>query len=151
MSKTIQCISPIDGSVFAKRPVAGYDCARGVISAARVAQKTWGRRPLAERVALVQAGVARLGAMNDEVVLELAHMMGRPVRYGGEFGGVEERAYYMAEIAEQALAPIIIEDSGNFERRIEREPHGVVFVVAPWNYPYLTAINTVAPALIAGN
>ncbi len=28
---------------------------------------------------------------------------------------------------------------------------GVVLVIAPWNYPYMTAINTVAPALIAGN
>jgi len=49
------------------------------------------------------------------------------------------------------LAPLVVEQSGNFERRIEREPHGVVLVIAPWNYPYLTAINTVVPALIAGN
>jgi acyl-CoA reductase-like NAD-dependent aldehyde dehydrogenase len=34
---------------------------------------------------------------------------------------------------------------------IKRIPHGVVMVVAPWNYPYMTAINTVAPALISGN
>jgi acyl-CoA reductase-like NAD-dependent aldehyde dehydrogenase len=26
-----------------------------------------------------------------------------------------------------------------------------VFVVAPWNYPYLTAVNSVVPALVAGN
>jgi acyl-CoA reductase-like NAD-dependent aldehyde dehydrogenase len=78
-------------------------------------------------------------------------MMGRPVRYGGEFGGVEERASYMADIADQALAPLVVEDSEKFERRILREPHGVVLVIAPWNYPYMTAINTVAPALIAGN
>lgn len=89
--------------------------------------------------------------MNAEIVPEIAWMMGRPIRYGGEFGGVDERASHMAEIAEAALAPIVIEDSGDFERRILREPQGVVFVVAPWNYPYLTAINTVAPALIAGN
>jgi acyl-CoA reductase-like NAD-dependent aldehyde dehydrogenase len=89
--------------------------------------------------------------MNDEVVPELARMMGRPVRYGGEFKGVDERASYMADIAATALAPIVVEDSDRFERRILREPHGVVFVIAPWNYPYMTAINTVAPALIAGN
>jgi len=97
------------------------------------------------------AGVARVGAMNDEIVPELAWMMGRPVRYGGEFRGFEERASYMARIAGDALRPAIIEDSDLFERRIIRQPHGVVFVIAPWNYPYMTAINTVAPALIAGN
>jgi acyl-CoA reductase-like NAD-dependent aldehyde dehydrogenase len=125
--------------------------ARAAVDGARRLQAAWAARPLADRIALVRAGVARLGEMNDEVVPELARMMGRPVRYGGEFRGVNERASYMADIAETALAPIVVEDSDRFERRILREPHGVVFVVAPWNYPYMTAINTVAPALIAGN
>ncbi|MAZ17422.1 MAG: aldehyde dehydrogenase [Ahrensia sp.] len=147
----LKCISPIDGGVFAERPVMGLDEVRAGLSRARTAQKKGAAKPLADRVAAVEAGVEALGAMGDEVVTELAHMMGRPVRYGGEFGGVKERAGYMAGIAESALAPIVTEDSDAFERRILREPHGVVFVIAPWNYPYLTAINTVAPALIAGN
>ena len=116
-----------------------------------MAQSTWAERPLAERIALVQAGVAKIGEMNDEIVPELAHQMGRPIRYGGEFGGFSERATYMASIANEALSDIVIEDSTGFRRVIKRVPHGVVFVVAPWNYPYMTAINTVAPALIAGN
>jgi acyl-CoA reductase-like NAD-dependent aldehyde dehydrogenase len=147
----LKCISPIDGSVYAERPSAGLEEARAVVGRARAARPAWAARPLEERVALVRAGVAALGAMNEEVVPELAWMMGRPVRYGGEFGGVEERASYMADIADQALAPLVVEDSEKFERRILREPHGVVLVIAPWNYPYMTAINTVAPALIAGN
>jgi acyl-CoA reductase-like NAD-dependent aldehyde dehydrogenase len=151
MPKTIQCISPIDGSVYAERVVATFEEAANSVTNARTAQKEWVIRPLAERVNLVRAGIARLGEMNDEIVQELAWMMGRPVRYGGEFGGVNERASHMADIAEDALKPIVVEDSDAFERRIEREPHGVVFVVAPWNYPYMTAINTIAPALIAGN
>ncbi len=148
---TIKCISPIDGSVFATRESVSLEAAVEAVAKARAAQKEWKKRPLEERIALVQAGVAELGKANDEIVIELAHMMGRPVRYGGEFGGVEERASGMAAIATEALAPIIVEDSGDFERRIIREPHGVVLVIAPWNYPYLTAINTVSPALIAGN
>lgn len=148
---TLKCISPIDGSVFAERPVVTMAQAQSMVDRARQAQKSWAARPLDERIALVRKGLARLGEMNDEVVPEIAHMMGRPVRYGGEFGGVDERASYMADIAADALKPIVIEDSDRFERRIEHEPHGLVLVIAPWNYPYLTAINTVAPALIAGN
>lgn len=148
---TLKCVSPIDGAVHAERPVLSLDAARAAVERARAAQRDWAARPLSERIALVRAGVARLGAMSDVIVPELARMMGRPIRYGGEFGGVEERAGYMADIAEQALSPLIIEDSDRFERRILREPLGVVFVIAPWNYPYLTAINTAAPALIAGN
>lgn len=151
MTKLIKCISPIDGSVYAERPALSMEAAEASVANAKIAQKEWARRPLSERIELVQAGVAELGKMNDQIVPEIAHMMGRPIRYGGEFGGVEERASGMAAIATEALKPIVVEDSDNFERRIEREPHGVVLVVAPWNYPYLTAINTVSPALIAGN
>jgi acyl-CoA reductase-like NAD-dependent aldehyde dehydrogenase len=147
----IQNISPIDGSVYAEREALSLDAARAAVAKARNAQKDWARRPLEDRVQLVLKGVARLNEMVGEVVPELAHMMGRPVRYGGEFKGFNERSNYVASIAADALAPLVIEESGNFERRIEREPHGVVFVIAPWNYPYMTAINTVAPALMAGN
>ncbi len=151
MSKVIQCISPVDGSVYAERPVATGGDAQCAVERARAAQRSWVARPQEDRIALVRAGVARLGEMSDEVVPELAWMMGRPIRYGGEFRGVNERANYMADIAVDALAPLLIEDSDTFERHIVREPHGVVLVIAPWNYPYMTAINSVVPALIAGN
>lgn len=147
----IQCISPIDGSVYAERPAMSLEAATEAVARARKAQKAWARRPLEDRIQLVLKGVARLNEMSDEVVPELAHMMGRPVRYGGEYKGFNERSNYVANVAADALAPLVVENSASFERRIEREPHGVVFVIAPWNYPYMTAINTIAPALMAGN
>lgn len=151
MGQMLQCVSPIDGSVFAEREVLSRDAAFEIADRARAAQAGWAARPLQERIDLVMAGVAAVGAMNDEIVPELAHMMGRPVRYGGEFGGFNERASHMAKIAETSLADIAVGEDETFKRYIKRIPHGVVFVVAPWNYPYMTAINTVAPALIAGN
>ncbi len=151
MGQMLQCVSPIDGSVFAEREVLSREAAFEVAGRARAAQAAWAARPLRERIDLVMAGVAAVGAMNEEIVPELAHMMGRPVRYGGEFGGFNERASHMAGIAEEALADIAVGEDETFKRYIRRIPHGVVFVVAPWNYPYMTAINTVAPALIAGN
>ncbi|MBE1293738.1 MAG: aldehyde dehydrogenase family protein [Rhodobacteraceae bacterium] len=151
MSGMLTCISPIDGSVFAERPVLSADEAFAAAKRAKEAQKAWAARPLQERVDLVMAGVAAVGAMNDEIVPEIAKMMGRPVRYGGEFGGFNERASHMASIAVESLADIQVGEDATFKRYIKRIPHGVVFVVAPWNYPYMTAINTVAPALIAGN
>lgn len=151
MGQMLKCISPIDGSVFAEREVLSLEAAQDIVARARAAQADWAARPLAERIELVMAGVAAIGAMNDEIVPELAQMMGRPVRYGGEFGGFNERASHMASIAADSLADIEVGEDETFKRYIKRVPHGVVFVVAPWNYPYMTAINTVAPALIAGN
>ncbi len=149
--KPIQLISPVDASVYAERTPLAPDAAAAMAARAKAAQKPWAARPLAERIALVKAGVANLNAMKDRVVEELAWQMGRPTRFGGEFGGVNARSDYMAEIAATSLAPTLVEDSDKFRRYIAREALGVVFIIAPWNYPYLTTINTLVPALIAGN
>jgi acyl-CoA reductase-like NAD-dependent aldehyde dehydrogenase len=151
VTKILQCISPIDGSIYAERETLSPEAAAAAVARAKAAQPGWAARSLGDRIQIVMAGIAALNALKDPIVEELAWMMGRPVRWGGEFGGVNERAKYMAGIAESALAPLVTEDSEAFERRIEWAPQGVVFVIAPWNYPYLTALNTIVPALIAGN
>ncbi|MGV8953420.1 MAG: aldehyde dehydrogenase family protein [Cypionkella sp.] len=151
MMKPIDLISPVDGSVYATRTPLTLQAATEAATRARAAQKAWAARPLAERIARVKAGVAALNAMTPQVVQELAWQMGRPTRFGGEFGGVNARTDYMSEIAAETLGPHMIEDSDKFRRYIAREALGVVFIVAPWNYPYLTTINTLVPALIAGN
>ena len=149
--KAIQLISPVDGSVYAERMPLSADAAKAAVARAKAAQKGWASRPLDERIALVKAGVKKLNEMSAVIVEELAWQMGRPTRFGGEFGGVNARTEYMAEIAAKTLAPEMIEDSDKFRRYLARDPVGVVFIVAPWNYPYLTTINTLVPALIAGN
>jgi acyl-CoA reductase-like NAD-dependent aldehyde dehydrogenase len=148
----IVCISPIDGRELVRRPIMSEAAIDAAVKAARAAQKEWRQTPLSERAERVSAFLDALLAMNQEVVPEIAQQMGRPVRYGGEFRGVEERARYMIRIADESLKPIPAEDGKpGFRRMIKREPVGLVLVVAPWNYPYLTAINTIVPALMAGN
>ena len=148
----IVCISPIDGKELVRKPAASDVAIDAAFAAARVAQKAWRQVPLADRKAFALRFLDAMLSMNQEIVPELAQMMGRPVRYGGEFGPFEARVRYMAEIAEESLAPTTPHDAkAGFRRMIKREPVGVVFVVAPWNYPYITAVNTIAPAIIAGN
>jgi len=149
----IQCISPVDGRVYIDRPTASEAEIERTLARARVAQKAWRHVPLDERASLVVGVVDALKAMGDEIADELAWQMGRPIRYGqGELRGVEERARYMAEVAPTALAPVLpIDSRPGFERYVVREPVGLVFAIAPWNYPYLTTVNSVVPALIAGN
>ncbi|WP_445679965.1 aldehyde dehydrogenase family protein [Radicibacter daui] len=152
MSSTIRCISPVDGSVYAERPVAGAPAVDAALKKARAAQAEWKKQPLAVRARYCLAAVDAMLAMKDEIVPELAWQMGRPVRYGaGELRGFEERARYMIALAEEALAPVDPGPKEGFRRYIKREPLGLVFVVAPWNYPYLTAVNSIIPALMAGN
>lgn len=147
----LTCISPIDGSVVAERDYLSLVAAEQAIQKAAEAQKAWAKQSLEQRIDVVSRAVANIGLMNSEIVPELAWQMGRPVRYGGEFSGFEERALYMASIAEDALAPIDTGSDDQFQRHIHRVPHGVMLIVAPWNYPFMTVINSAAPALMAGN
>lgn len=148
----IVCISPIDGREVARRPVASDAQIDATLKSARAAQREWASVSIAARCAFALKFMDAMLAMNQEIVPELAEQMGRPVRFGGEFRGFEERVRYMATIAEDSLKPVLPADpKAGFKRMIKRMPAGIVFVVAPWNYPYLTAVNTIVPALIAGN
>jgi acyl-CoA reductase-like NAD-dependent aldehyde dehydrogenase len=151
MSEGLKLISPIDGSVYAERPVARDADIEAARSSARGALAEWKTVPVAERARYMLAFLDALLAMNDDVTVELAWQMGRPVRYGGEKGALEERVRAMAALAEEALKPYYPPEKAGFRRYIAREPVGVVMVIAPWNYPYLTAINTIVPGLLAGN
>jgi acyl-CoA reductase-like NAD-dependent aldehyde dehydrogenase len=152
MTETIKLKSPVDGSVYAERAVASDQAVNAAVERAKAAQVDWARMPIAERCKYMLAMLEALVAMTDEIVAELAWQMGRPVRYGGEFGGVKERVNYMVEIAEHALKPVMASNpKEGFRRYVTKDPLGVVMVIAPWNYPYLTAVNTIVPALIAGS
>jgi acyl-CoA reductase-like NAD-dependent aldehyde dehydrogenase len=141
------CISPLDGREYARRPLTPDAEVERAIEQARRAQREWAQVPLAERCAVLLRFLAALEAVNGEVTAELAWMMGRPVRYGGEFRSLKERVEAMVGLAEAALADEVV----SRERYVRRVPAGLVLVIAPWNYPYLTAANTIVPALVAGN
>src|SRR5690606_9178096 len=145
------CISPVDGREVARRPTAGGAEIERALEAAHAARQEWSRMPIEERASVMLRFLEAMRAMNPEITRELALQMGRPVRYGGEHNSVAGRVPYMAGIAAEALAPVVPEPKAGFKRYIRRDPLGIVLVIAPWNYPYLTAVNTVVPALIAGN
>ena len=146
-------ISPVDGCIYVERTLAGPEELEQTLAQAARAQKAWARTPLDQRLAIVQRMVeVMLGAV-EAVAEELTWQMGRPIRYSPKEiqGGFAERARYMARIAPTALQDIPAEEMPGFTRFIRREPLGVVLVLAPWNYPYLTSVNTIVPAIIAGN
>ncbi|MCO5145098.1 MAG: aldehyde dehydrogenase family protein [Aquamicrobium sp.] len=151
MTETVKLKSPVDGSIYAERPTAIEAEIAAALARARAAQAEWANVSIGERSKYLLAFLEALLSMNDEIVPEIAWQMGRPVRYGGEKGGVEERTRYMVALAEKALAPYVPEDRPGFRRYLKRAPLGIVMTIAPWNYPYLTTVNSVVPALMAGN
>jgi len=152
MIETLKTISPVDGRVYVERALetpAGIDRA---LDSARAAQRGWGSLPLSDRCRILGKAVDAFVAKANDIAAEITWQMGRPIRHSpSEIRGFEERARYMLNIAPEALAPVQPGDKAGFERQIKRVPLGLVVAVAPWNYPYLTAVNAVLPALIAGN
>jgi acyl-CoA reductase-like NAD-dependent aldehyde dehydrogenase len=151
MTETVKIYSPIDGRVYAERPVATGAEVETAVAKAKAARKAWGEITVRERAKFLGHFVDALLSKNDEIVSELAWQMGRPIRFGGEKRGVEERSRHMIAIAEESLAPSERPAKDGFKRWIAREPLGTVMVIAPWNYPFLTAVNSIVPGLMAGN
>src|SRR5512134_1425159 len=154
MKTTVQrTITPVDGSVYLTRKLASGPAIESALIRAVKAQKSWKQVPVAERAPICRRMADWCVERADELATELSWQMGRPVSQApGELKrGFHERALYMCRIAEEALHDLKLDPKPGFERFIRREPLGVVLVVAPWNYPWLTSVNAVIPALLAGN
>lgn len=154
MYKKTSIISPADDSIIAERNLTTEKERHEIIQSALSAQNSWNEMLISERATICHKAIDYLVNNSELIAKEITQQMGRPIRYtAGEIAGTEERARYMIDIAEQALADIdlSISDNKNIKRFICRVPLGIVFTIAPWNYPYLTAINSVIPALMAGN
>jgi acyl-CoA reductase-like NAD-dependent aldehyde dehydrogenase len=148
----MQTISPVDGRVYVERASASATEIDATLQRARSAQRHWRQVPIAERAALMERFCAAFEARSVPIATELSWQMGRPIRYApSEVRGTLERARYMIGAAAAALADVDPGPKPGFHRFIRREPLGVVFTVAAWNYPYLIAVNSVVPALLAGN
>jgi acyl-CoA reductase-like NAD-dependent aldehyde dehydrogenase len=148
----IKVVSPVDNSVYVERPLAKAAEIDSALDRARIAQRAWRTVAVAERARILERFCDLFEAKREEIASELTWQMGRPSRYApNEVRGTLERARHMIAIAPQALADIDAGPKEHFKRFIRREPLGVVLTIAAWNYPYLIAVNSVVPALMAGN
>lgn len=148
----MQTISPVDGRVYLERAAASSAEIDATLQRARTAQAAWRSVPVADRALVMERFCSAFEARSAELAPELSWQMGRPLRYApSEVRSTVERARYMIGIAASALADIDVGPKPDFRRFLRREPLGVVFTVAAWNFPYLIAVNSVVPALMAGN
>ena len=145
-------VSPIDQTIYAQRDLATQQEIDRTFQQAKHAQSAWKNTPLSERQNICKKAMAWFEQHEQELAHELCWMIGRPIRQcAGEIKGMLERAHHMIEISTESLATTVIEDSKQKKRYIVKEPLGTAFVISPWNYPYLTSVNAIIPALLAGN
>lgn len=152
MTKEFTIVSPVDGKPYRTLALADGQAIEAALAAAHAAKKAWAQTPLNARIAAVTKLVDAVLATKDANAEEITWQMGRPIgQTPGEMRGFEDRARHMLAIAPQALADVKPEAKDGFTRFISRDPLGLVFVIAPWNYPWLTSVNAIVPALVAGN
>lgn len=148
----IKTITPIDGSVYYNFEQHDLPDIKKALKIARPAYTDWSNLPLSERIKYVSSFVDAIEADKNEIAEEITWQMGRPLSQSPwEINGFVERALYMISIAEEALSPYKPEAKDGFERWIENVPLGIITVLSPWNYPFLTSVNAIVPALVAGN
>ncbi|KAH8105450.1 succinate semialdehyde dehydrogenase [Cristinia sonorae] len=146
--------TPHSQQIYVVRAYPSKEEVEQKINRAAAAQKSWSKVPLKDRIAIGRKFMEEFKALSDDIVQELTWQMGRPIsQNAGEIRGTLERSEYMLSIAESSLADVSLKDTDKpgFKRYIKRVPLGVVLVIAPWNFPYLVSINSVLPAIIAGN
>ena len=147
-----QTISPIDGRVCYEGTLSSLGDLQKKAKRLRAGGRQWARTPLGRRIQIMEGFLNHFAAREREVGESITTQMGRPIRFSGsEIHGVQERGEYMLAIAEKELGDRSFTDKPGFHRFIRREPLGLALIIAPWNYPYLTALNGVLPALVAGN
>ncbi len=145
-------ISPVDGRLLVERPLATDVDINHALSAAAKAQRQWALFTLQQRADICLRAVSYFEQHRDAIAEEISWQMGRPIQYcAGEVNGLSERARHMIDTASAALADIVPAEIAGFKRYIRRQPLGIVLTVAPWNYPLLTTVNSLVPALMAGN
>ncbi len=148
----LKTITPIDNSVYVERPYANSTEIETALECSYQTKINWKNTNLDERKKLISKFVDSFLENNKEIEEELCKQMGRPIsQCSGEMRGFEERAKYMIENAPRALEKVISKTDSEFDNYILKDPLGTIFVIAPWNYPYNTSVNSIVPSMLAGN
>ena len=148
----LETVSPVDNSIYYTIEAHTKTDIDAKIKKSEKAFKYWSKKSLEERILFIQKMINFIVKQENIICKEISWQMGRPYKQvSSEIFGFKERASYMISIAEKSLSSFYPDKIQNFERWITKEPLGLIAVLSPWNYPLLTSVNVIIPALIAGN
>ncbi|KAI1336607.1 aldehyde dehydrogenase [Xylariaceae sp. FL0016] len=150
--ETITTISPTTNEPILTRNGVSASDLEEIPNLAAETFKTWGKTTLTDRQIIVKKALDLLEKKKDELAEEITVQMGRPIAYTGvEVTTAVKRGNYLVKISEETLKDTDGEAEKGFKRFIRKVPVGPVLVLFPWNYPYLTLVNSLVPALLSGN
>lgn len=150
---TLKVDNPYTGGIACEVPLLSKQDALALVDRSAIAQREWANgTTLDQRIAVCHQFMVDFEANKHTIATGISEQMGKPYSQAvGEVGTVIERTTAYLEMAHEQLADVELPDKPDFKRKIAKEPVGVVLTVAPWNYPIACAINSVIPAVLAGN
>lgn len=145
--------NPFTGNTACELQLADMAAIDRVLERAREGFRVVSAMPLSDRKVLVERAVVQLESKAEDIAHDISRMMGKPLGQArGEVRTMAARARTMIELADAGLKTLEVDGGGDgITRRIQKRPLGVVLDLPAWNYPLLTAVNVVMPAVLAGN
>ncbi|MEQ1555097.1 MAG: CoA-acylating methylmalonate-semialdehyde dehydrogenase, partial [Ferruginibacter sp.] len=150
-NKTMDIISPLDGTLLSKVPLSNNEDLNIAVVAAQKAFETWSKTSIKERVQIFY----RYRALLEKNMLELSQLVqeenGKTL---DEARAEVEKSIELTEFAcslPQLIGGEILEVSKGVECRTDFCPIGVVASIVPFNFPSMVPNWTIPNALALGN
>ena len=151
--KTIQNINPANTrDIIGTVKLSTREQAREAVEAAYNAFRDWKNTPAPTRGRIVAKAARLLEDNKEDLAQILTREEGKTI---AESRGEVQRAINVAEFCageSRRLNGETIQSElpANFAYTI-KQPHGVVALITPWNFPVAIPVWKIAPALVAGN
>jgi acyl-CoA reductase-like NAD-dependent aldehyde dehydrogenase len=153
----VDSVNPATGEVVARIPATPLTAIPAIFEAARIAQKEWAARSLQERCAMLRSLRDAIFERRDDIANIVTRETGKPRAEAilAEVLLALDTATFLARQAPRWLRPervphhnIALKAKSGW---LEFEPHGVVAIISPWNFPFAIPMTELIPALVAGN
>lgn len=151
---TLPVINPATEEQIAQVAAGGRQDVDLAVRAARAAFTQWRKTSGAQRAVYLRAIARAIESRSEELAVLSSRNNGKPLFEARiDIGDAIATYDYYATLAEQLdqrqNAPVALA-AQSFTSITRLEPAGVVALIVPWNFPFVTTAWKVAPALAAG-
>lgn len=146
--------NPATGEHYGEVAVTATSEVLAAVADMRAAARDWGGRSLGERVRVLRALQGVLVEAGDEIseVISRAHGKSRQDALIENFVTVDNLNTALSHARRWLRRERVASGLYVFKRfYVEPRPYGVVGILAPWNYPFMLALQPMLSALVAGN
>ena len=156
-ARKISSVNPATGEILQELECASEADVFTAVERARSAQPLWAALGLKKRLAILREFQRRLHARKSEVAAAITREAGKPLAeaLATEVLVVLDASRFLIEHAYRLLRDEPL-PHGNLATKLKkgslvREPHGVIGIISPWNYPFSIPATETLAALVAGN